>query len=113
MADALPLELPGTRSTSSSPLVDVARAFADALPDLDHADRVLVVMVEQLATTIDAAARSGRASAAAMAARELREAIAHLQDRHAAAADDDPDAEFSSFRDFMLAAVERSGEGAA
>lgn len=114
MADALPLDLPGTRSTTSTPLLDVARRLADQFGETDDpGDAVLVVMIEQLATSIDAAARTGRASAAAMAARELREAIKHLQDRHAADDPHSPEVEFSGFRDYMVELVATSGGDAA
>src|SRR5690606_24051386 len=95
------MDLPGTTSSSSTPLLDAARQLTSELPsDLDAADRVLLVMIEQLATTIDGAARFGKALVAAMAARELREAIAHLQERHAAGGPD-PEADFQLFADFL------------
>lgn len=109
MAEVLPLDLPGSRASTSTPLLDVARKLAEQFTgSTDPGDQVLVVMIEQLATTIDAAARTGRASAAAMAARELREAIKHLQDRATLDDPDSPEAGFADFRDYMTGLVDSS-----
>lgn len=108
-ADVLPLDGLPARPGTSTPLVGVAEAFAAGLTDLDHADRVLVVMVQQLAETIDRAAQTGKASAAAMAARELREAVAYLQERRALDDADDPERSFAEFRSLLLGAVTATG----
>lgn len=109
MSNALPL--PGFPAPTSiaTPLVDVARTFASGLDELDAADRVLVVMIEQLATSIDTAARTGKASAAAMAARELREAVAYLQTRRDLDDAADPEQSFAEFRALLLDSVTATG----
>lgn len=112
MSEVLPLTIPGAAAPESppslSPLVDMARQFASDLAELSTADRVMVVMIEQLARTIDTAARTGKASAAAMAARELREAIAYLQERSALGSEFDPETGFVEFREFLSGSIAAS-----
>lgn len=80
---------------------EAALSLIDQLDTDDLGDLVLARMIVQLARTIDAAGTRGRASAAAMAAKELREAVADIRDRHAGPTTG-PEEEFAHFRDYMI-----------
>lgn len=104
MSDAL-----FTVSSPTGSLTDVAEQLVKHSDLSDPGDLVLGTMIVQLARTIDAAGSRGRASAAAMAARELREAIADLRERQVDPAGS-PEDEFAHFRDYMVELVESSGD---
>src|SRR5690606_33629525 len=91
-ADILPFALPA----GTTPLETVANDLLAGLDvESEPSRRVLAVLVVQLARTIDGSAQRGRASAAAMAAKELREAIAALQESAPAGEVVDP---FATYR---------------
>lgn len=79
------------REQHASALVDAAYATLRALDDehlLTPAHAVTCQLVLELARAVTAGVRSGRASAVALAARELREAIATLPTAVAVVPDD-------------------------
>lgn len=96
-----------TIAAASGSIEDVASKLLAELDSDDAGDKVLAVMIVQLARAVDSAANRGRASAAAMAAKELREAIAELRSRETPA--DGPEDEFAHFRTFILDDVSSSG----
>lgn len=88
--------LPGlSDNLGGSALEDVARDHLAGVDVSDPGRRVLAVLILQLARSIDASAARGRASAAAMAAKELREALAQLAE--VSEADVDLGAQFVDF----------------
>lgn len=74
--------LPGLNfAAGGTPLTDETRRMLDGLDtDSEPGRRVLAVLALQLAQTIDGAAHRGRASAAAMAAKELQACLATLRE---------------------------------
>lgn len=111
-AEPLPFPTEADRpSPSWSPLEDRTRQLLDGLDVTDDPTRlVLAELATQLARSIDAAARNGRASAAAMAGKELRETLLQLQDS-GETGEADPFAPFYAWRDNLAATVTGDDDG--
>lgn len=81
--DQLELELPGMGADgrADSPMVTAARSTIRALADLERLEprhAVLTQLILSLAEAIDRGSRTGRASAVALASKELRETLLQL-----------------------------------
>lgn len=99
--------LPGLESRGTDgPMLKAAQATIAAL-NLTPAQSALGQLVLSLAMAIDSGARSGRASAVAMAAAQLRETMLVLDPP----ADDDASRDAARMLDDFLAAAERAANG--
>jgi hypothetical protein len=113
MDEQLALPGVGEAAESSSAMVKAAHVTLTTLEQLGRLEprhAVLAALILELAEAIDRGRRSGRASAVAMASKELRETVLMLDPPPESDALDASEAARKALRDFMEQ-VERAANG--